>query len=518
MSIDAGLLARGAEEFVLRTQARNKLSSYVPYCMEGPDGPLIPALHHRVICDHLDRAIQSILKPGSPGSIKRLIIAAPPGHAKSTYTSHGFAAYAAGRLPPTSSIIATAHTQKFAESWGRKVRNLCDSEAHKRLFPRGAVKADDRSVSRWSTVGGVSYVAAGVGSTITGLRADILLCDDLLKGIVDANSKATRQKIKDWFFADAKSRLKPDGVIIVIATRWHEDDLTGELLRMMEEETGEEWTYLRMPALCDRPETDPTGRKLGEALWPAWQDREHLLEIKEGGITDREWECLYQQNPVPADGGAIRRDWLRREPHIDPVTDRFKELMRHALIFQSWDTANAATNRSDPSVCLTWMVIPKFKEYRLLDVYREKRELPDMVKDGIELARKVKKIYGRLDGILIENKATGQSLSSFLGRALPGYSIIMQDPRKLGDKEFRFERCTPVIESQRLIVPHERGQPRALVSCSVPARLWVNDYIEELATFPAGRNDDQVDATSQFLNWYEAKKSRGVRTRRVSIG
>lgn len=518
MSSDPSLIARGAEEFVLRLQARKSLAAYVPYCMEGPDGPLIPALHHRVICDNLDRVIEGVIDPTSPRACKRLIIAAPPGHAKSTYTSHAFAAYAAGRLPPTSSIIATAHTQDFANSWGRKVRNLCESAPHARLFPKGVVKPDDRSVASWSTVGEVSYKCAGVGTTITGRRADILLCDDLLKGIEDANSKSVRTKIRDWYFADAKSRLKPGGAIIIIATRWHEDDLTGELLRMMEEETGESWEYLRMPALCDDPENDPTGRALGEPLWPAWQDRQALLEIKEGGIDNRSWECLYQQNPIPSEGTAMKRDWIRRMPLPGPETDSFKELIRHSMIYQSWDTANAATNRSDPSACGTFMVTPKLKEYRLIDVYRAKRELPDLRKDAIDLARKVKKTFGRLDAILIENKATGQSLASFLQRDLP-FNIILQDPKKLGDKEFRFERCTPVIEAHRLIVPHERGEPRALISPGeVPNRLWVKEYIDELVAFPAGRNDDQVDFTSQMINWYEGKKTRGVRSRKVSVG
>lgn len=514
-AVDATLIANSAAEYVRRTEARKSLAKYVPFTLE-----LEPALHHQVICEKLDSVLDGILNPEKPGRIKRLIIAAPPGHAKSTYTSYAFAAYAAARMPRGSSIIACAHTQDFADSWGRKVRNLCDTPAHKKLFPEGCPKSDDRSAKRWSTVGGVSYQAAGVGGTITGLRADILLCDDLLKGIADANSKTRREFIRDWYLSDAKTRLKPDGAIIIIATRWHEDDLTGELLRMMEEGTGESWEYLRMPALCDRPETDPTGRKMGEALWPAWLDEARLLALKNDGRSLRDWECLYQQNPVPAEGNVIKRTWIRRE-QLRTESPEFRALLQQSMLVISIDTANAATDRSDPSCAGTFMITPATKEYRLLDIYLEKRELPDLRRDMIDLARAVHRMFGMPPTLLIENKASGQSLKSFLDRDLP-YSIILTEPKKIGDKEERFERCTPIIEAQRLIIPTEKNQPAAIISPNLPqgsnGKMWVADYIEELAMFPGARNDDQVDVTSQCLNWYESRNVRTVRRRRVRVG
>ena len=500
-------------EYVKRDLAKKQIEYYVPYTMGFE-----PAFHHQVICRKLDKVVKALRDPKAKDGIKRLIVAAPPGHAKSTYTSHGFAAYLAGALPSGSNIIACSHTQDFADSWGRKVRNTCDSPEHRRLFPNGYPKPDDRSAKRWSTVGGVSYQAAGVGSTITGLRADVLLCDDLLKGIIQANSKGEREKIRDWYLNDAKTRLKPTGVIVIIATRWHEDDLTGELLRMMEDGTGEKWEYLRMPALCDDPKNDPTGRAMGEALWPSWQNEEDLLKLKHDGRTLRDWECLYQQNPVPAEGNVVKRGWIKREQlRID--SPEFRALIRQSLIVVSIDTANAATDRSDPSAAGTFMITPATKEYRLIDIYREKQELPDLVRDIIDLCRLVYRTFGRLDTILIENKASGQSLKSFLDRALP-YNILLVDPKKIGDKEVRFERATPVIEAQRLIVPTEYGQPKAFI-CSPKlkdGRYWVADYVEELIMFPGARNDDQVDITSQVINWYEARNVRTVRRRRVRIG
>lgn len=530
-AFDARAIASGAQELVKRSLAKTTLAGYVNYTMGYR-----PAKHHQYICHELDDVLKNVIIAENrafgksdeelelldlpPGA--RIIMAAPPGHGKSIYTSHAFPGYAVARMPKGGSIVACSHTQDFADGWGRKVRNLCKSEEHSKIFPDAVLRSDDRAASRWSTTKGTNYQAAGVGSTITGLRASILLCDDLLKGIEDARNKKVREKIASWYFNDAKTRLKPGGSVIIIATRWDQDDLTGRLLDMMEDGTGEPWNYIRMPAICDDPENDPTHRELGTALWPGYIPLKHLEAVRDGGMNLAEWNSLYQQNPVPPEGGTTKRQWFQRYrwallKQQDEV--RKHSLLQEGLIFQSWDTAMAATDRSDPSVCVTVLFVPRTQEYYVLDVYSEVVDLPVLRLHAIELAKKVKSTFGRNDGIVIENKGTGSSLASFLKKDLPGFNLLLINPSKLGDKEFRWERAAPVIEAGRFHIPLDNENRRPLVSTKGDrAPGWIKPYVEELATFPSAKHDDQVDATGQLINWQEAKAMTRIRRRRLTIG
>lgn len=481
---DPEIVAKALAEKAAREAAIRSLAGYVPYTLE-----LYPAKHHRLICQKLDRVIA--------GKSKRVIIAAPPGSAKSTYTSLGFAAYAAGKLPPGSNIIAASHTDEFSQTWGRRVRNLCSTPAHQRLFPNGAVSPDDRAASRWSTVGGTEYFGVGVGGSVTGRRADILLCDDLLRGRTDANSKKKRQEIKDWFFSDAYTRLKPGGSIVVIATRWHEDDLTGNLLDMMADGTGDQWEYLKFEALCEDVENDPLGREYGEQLWPEYWTKEFVEGIKNSGMLAADWASLYQQRPSPEDGNMIQRVWFNKYPRLQS-----KEMLKECEIWLSFDTAVKGSERSDPTVGLA-VARHRNGNFYLLAELRIREEFVEMKKKVKEFREQIISEYGKIAGILIENKGNGEALISSLKSEI-NTPIIAMEPRALGDKEFRFDRCSPIFEAGQFFVPSD------------PVDLkWVDAYIDELVVFPASKNDDRVDATSQLLNYFGDKINRKRRMRPV---
>ena len=416
----------------------------------------------------------------------------------STYTSLAFASYAAGKLPDRSNIIAASHTDEFSQAWGRKVRNLISSEKQAKIFPNGVVSADDRAASRWSTVGGTGYFGVGVGGSVTGRRGNILLCDDLLRGRFDADSKKRRDEIWDWFTADAYTRVVKGGAIVIIATRWHEDDLTGRLLERMAN-GGEHWDFLKLQAICEEPEEDPMRRNAGEALWPDFQPLDMMINIRDNsGMSARDWASLYQQNPSPEDGNMLSRTWFNKY-------DRAKnmEMIRtECEIFLSNDTAVKGAERNDPTVTLAFARHKNGNIY-LLEELRIKEEFVGMKKKVRDFGFRILEEYGKFS-MLIENKGNGSALASAMKHEV-SWPIIELEPKTLGDKEFRFDRCSPIFEAGQFFVPSDAD-----------CKKWVDEYINELVTFPASKNDDRVDATSQALNYMSDRRSKKRRMRTLT--
>lgn len=221
----------------------------------------------------------------------------PPRHGKSELASRRFPAWYLGQQPGKS-IIAASYNSDLATDFGRQVRNILDSQEHAALF--GAQLADDnRAANRWSTTAGGHYVAAGVGTAITGRGADILLIDDPLKDREEADSELQRGKVWDWYTSTAYTRLAPGGRIIVIQTRWHEDDLSGRLLTE-QERGGDKWDVLQLAAINQH----------GEPLWPEFYPLP-VLERYRSVLPARDWSALYQQTPTPDEGDYFKREWFR---------------------------------------------------------------------------------------------------------------------------------------------------------------------------------------------------------------
>lgn len=457
------------KELLRREEAKIHMGDFVPYVT---DGIHTPAAHHRIMCKALDRAVR--------GQCKRLIINMPPAHAKSVYTSHNFPAFWLGNHRKDQ-IIAAAHTQPFAEGIGRKVRNLVNNPNYTQLFEGLKISADNRAAARWETTEGGSYYTTGVNGPIVGRRANLILIDDPYKTKQVAYSPAERSKISDWFFVDVVPRLLPNGTIIIIQTRWHEDDLAGECIKKGERGDIEPFEVISLTAICEDPENDLMGRKFGEALWPSEYPTKRLLEIK-GGMTkdsEDEWNALYMQRPKPAESGEVSSDWFDRfdkPPSEQPY-----------LKFVSWDTAGTENERSDFTVGLAVWYGLKDRRFYIVDMLRKKMEFQTLM-------REVPAFNARhqAQAVLIENKGTGTSLIQVLRTS--GQNIIAIAPQKLGSKEFRFETSIPALEARRVLLP-KRG-------------TWVADFLEELLTFPGSQHDDIVDCTSQFINHYAMHKHR----------
>lgn len=404
----------------------------------------------------LARALERVER----GDCKRLIVSMPPRHGKSMLVSTAFPAWYLGRRPRAQIITAT-FSQEKADDWGRAVRNQLASPWFRQVFGHG-LALDSRAVRRFNTAQGGVYIATGIGGTITGRGADLLLIDDPHKGEEEARSEKLRAKVQGWFRSDAYTRLMPGGAIVIVQTRWHEADLAGYV---QAELAHEGWEVLNLPAI----------NEAGEALWTERFPLDALALIKES-VGSRAWEALYQGRPSPAEGGIFKRGWWKRWrafPQLDEV-------------LTSWDCAFKGTSSSDFVVGQVWG--RRGAERYLLDQVRGRMTFTETVAAIRDLAKK----WPQARAHLVEDKANGTAVIDTLKREVPG--LIAVEPQ--GGKEARANAVSPQVEAGQVFVPDE-------------AR-WVGDFIEEAAAFPTGTHDDQVDAMSQaLLRWL---KPRGLLT------
>lgn len=272
-----------AIELLARRRAREGLLDFTAYTNPA----YVAAPHHRLIAEKLE-AVER-------GEIKRLMICMPPRHGKSELASRRFPAWFLGRQPGKQ-VIAASYNSDLANDFGREVRNIVAAQEFQNLF-KAELAEDSKAANRWHTNEGGMYVAAGVGTAITGRGADILLIDDPFKDRKEADSEIQRKTVWDWYTSTAYTRLMPGGAVIVINTRWHDDDLSGRLL-YEQEAGGDKWDVLSLPAISK-----------DEALWPEWYPMERLEQIR-SVLPARDWNALYQQNPIPDEGDFFKLDWF----------------------------------------------------------------------------------------------------------------------------------------------------------------------------------------------------------------
>lgn len=304
-----------------------------------------------------------------------------------------------------------------------------------------------------------------------------LLIDDPLKGREEADSPTIRRRLHDWYASVAYTRLMPgNSAIAIISTRWHSEDLCGWLLK---NHAHEGWVVISLPALAERDEEwlaggKPWRRATGDALWPDWYDERKLAQIQRA-VGPREWNALYQQRPVAAEGNMCKIAWFRRfNVGEQPSCKR---------VFISIDTGQKGGANNDPTVAT---VIGEAESgYYLLDLWRDRVVYPQLVP-------KVRELIGRWspNAVLIEDQNNGATLLQDLGASEIANRHPLIGIRPKDDKPTRFARVTPMIEAGRVWVPNP--------SVAAP---WVADFEEEIGTFPLGHHDDMVDALSQFLNW-----------------
>ena len=249
------------------------------------------------------------------GDTKRLMVFLPPRHGKSMLVSHYFPAWYLGMFPDKR-VILTAYEADFAATWGRRARDVLN-EYGNTVF---GIEVNNKSsaANRWDIKGhSGGMVTAGVGGPITGKGADILIIDDPVKNAEEANSQTYRDKTWEWYQSTAYTRLEPNGSIILIMTRWHEDDLAGRILHQIEQDKGEHWEIINLPAIAE--DHDILGRNIGEPLWPGRYDLNELERIKytTGSYW---WSALYQQRPQPPEGGLLKRSWIKYyQPYEIPI-------------------------------------------------------------------------------------------------------------------------------------------------------------------------------------------------------
>ena len=402
------------------------------------------------------------------GRKNRVIINIAPRMGKSEFSSYLFPAFFLGKYPNKKIIMGT-HTASLSEDFGRKVRNLIDSEEYRELFPQTVVADDQKAAGKWGTGAGGQYYAAGVGGALAGRGADLFVIDDPhSEQDVKANSRLAFDTAWSWFQTGPLQRLMPGGGIIVVMTRWGKLDLTGRLIDYQTKNpNAPPWEIVELPAILNEGTDDE------KSLWPEQWPLAALKSAK-ASIDPQYWNAQYMQQPT-SDNAAIisRKNWRIWEPE-DPPTCEY--------IIQSWDTAFEAKTSADYSACTTWGVFYNEEENDaaqviLLDAFKDRMQFPELKATALKHYKEWEP-----DAFIVEKKAAGAPLIQELRRM--GIPVQETNPSRGNDKVVRLNAVADLFTSGTVWAPDTR---------------WAREVIEEVASFPNGENDDYVDTTSQAL-------------------
>jgi predicted phage terminase large subunit-like protein len=398
------------------------------------------------------------------GRKKRVIINIAPRMGKSEFSSYLFPAYFLGKYPNKKIIMGT-HTASLSEDFGRRIRNLLETEEYREVFPETMVATDQSAAGKWSTSKGGQYYAAGVGGALAGRGADLFVIDDPhSEQDMKANSRLAFDNAWTWFQQGPLQRLMPGGGIIVVMTRWSIVDLTGRLIDFqIKNPDADKWEIVELPAIL------PSGKSLWPEQWPI-----EMLEAKKANMDLRFWNAQYMQQPTNDNAAIIsRKSWQVWEKDEPPQCE---------YIIQSWDTAFEAKTSADYSACTTWGVwYDEERGHRpsliLLDAFKDRMAFPELK----QVALKHYKEW-QPDAFIIEKKAAGAPLIQEL-RAI-GIPVQEFSPSRGNDKIARVNAISDLFASGLVWAPDTR---------------WAREVIEEVAAFPVGEHDDFVDTTSQAL-------------------
>jgi predicted phage terminase large subunit-like protein len=452
---------------------RQDLPSFVAKCFATlePGGSFRENWHILHLAHQLTRV--------SDGEVKRLIINIPPRHLKSICVTVAYTAWVMGH-DPRLKIIALSYGSELAEELARHFRTVVESAWYRAAFPSFQIKRARRG-EIVTTLNGSRY-ACGLDGSILGRGADLIVIDDPQKAQA-AFSESERRKANNCYDNTISTRLnnKKDGAIVVVMQRLHEDDLVGHVLGK------EDWEVSTIPAIAVEDQVYRTGpeptdlyrRRAGELILPERED-EATLAAQRRLLGSMGFEAQYQQNPVPPDGNASRRQWLRYYDAA-PALD---------LTVISWDTASTLHADSDWSVGTVWGL--KGSDVYLLDVVRGRYEMPELRR----LITATTQRHGA-QATLIEDTDIGRAIIQEMRRHGPVRPIRW--PARL-EKEARLLAQAPMFEAGQVLLPREAP--------------WLATYVSELLAFPNAKHDDQVDSTSQGLNWLSQKIAYGVPPRR----
>ena len=416
----------------------------------------IAGRHHKIIAEKLERVAK--------GELKRLIINMAPRHTKSEFASYLFPAWMMGKNPKMKIIQAT-HTTELAVNFGRKTKNLIDSDEYKEIFPEVQLAADSKASGRWDTSKGGMYYAVGVGSNLAGRGGDLVIIDD-------PHSEQTAMSVSgfddawDWYTGGPRQRLQPGGSIVLVQTRWSEKDMTGQLLRAMAKDPlADQWEVVELPAIFDD----------GKPCWPEYWSLEDLTSVK-ASIPPSKWNAQYQQNPTGEENAIIPREWWNKWEK--------KAVPNLQFVIQSYDTAFTKRETSDFSAITTWGVFYPNESGQpnliLLDSKKGRWDFPELKEVALDNYK-----FWDPDTVIVEAKASGLPLTHELRNM--GIPVVNFTPSKGNDKVSRVHSVSPLFEAGMVWAPDE---------------LFADELIEEVAAFPNGEYDDLVDSMTQALMRY----------------
>ena len=417
----------------------------------------ISGRHHARMAEAFERVAR--------GECKRLIINMPPRHTKSEFASYLLPAWFLGKFPHKK-VIQASHTAELAVGFGRKVRNLVDSDVYHSIFPDLALQSDSKAAGRWNTSKGGDYFAIGVGGAVTGKGADVLIIDDPHSEQEAALAQINPDiydKVYEWYTSGPRQRLQPGGSIVIVMTRWSLRDLTGQVIKSAAARGGDDWEVIEFPAILPS----------GNPLWPEFWSLDELSKLHQE-LPNSKWMAQYQQQPTSEQSAIVKREWWKIWEKEDPPPCDY--------ILQTWDTAFEKNTRADYSACTTWGIwynpddndLPNII---LLNSFKERMEWVELKKTAFQHYKDWEP-----DSILIEKKATGAPLIyEFRAMGIPAQEFT---PGKGQDKISRLNAVSDLIASGKVWVPQTR---------------WAEELVDEIASFPSGEHDDLVDATTLAL-------------------
>ena len=434
------------EEKRKESAIKNDFMSFVKYVW--PD--FIEGSHHKIMAEKFNKV--------ATGDLKRIVINMAPRHTKSEFASYLLPSWMIGKNPKLKIIQAT-HTTELAVRFGRKAKNLIDSQEYQKIF-QTKLREDSKAAGRWETNEGGEYFAAGVGGSITGRGADLLIIDDP-HSEQDALNTNALERTWEWYTSGPRQRLQPGGIIVVVMTRWNTKDLTGKLINAQKEAKADQWEVIEFPAIL--PNDKP--------LWPEYWKLEELEGVK-AGLPIGKWNAQYQQNPTAEEGSIIKREWWQ-------LWDKDLPPLHHVI--QSYDTAFLKKETADYSAITTWGVFYTTEDSGpnliLLDVVKDRFEFPELRRVALEQYN-----YWKPESVIVEGKASGMPLTFELRKQ--GIPVINYTPSRGNDKHARVNAVAPLFESGQIWATDDK---------------FSEEVIEECAAFPYGDHDDLVDSMTQAV-------------------
>tara|TARA_E500000178_G_scaffold112213_1_gene112114 strand:- start:846 stop:2318 length:1473 start_codon:yes stop_codon:yes gene_type:complete len=434
------------EEKRKESAIKNDFMAFVKYVW--PD--FIEGSHHKIMAEKFNKVAR--------GELKRIIINMAPRHTKSEFSSYLLPAWMIGRNPKLKIIQAT-HTTELAVRFGRKAKHLIDSEEYQKIYPT-KLREDSKAAGRWETNEGGEYFAAGVGGSITGRGADLLIIDDP-HSEQDALNVNALDRTWEWYTSGPRQRLQPGGIIVVVMTRWNMKDLTGRLINAQKEAKADQWEVIEFPAIL--PNNKP--------VWPEYWKLEELESVK-ASLSIGKWNAQYQQNPTAEEGSIIKREWWN-------LWDKDLPPLYHVI--QSYDTAFLKKETADYSAITTWGVFYPTEDSGpnliLLDVVKDRFEFPELRRVALEQYN-----YWKPESVIVEGKASGMPLTFELRKQ--GIPVINYTPSRGNDKHARVNAVAPLFEAGQIWATDDK---------------FSEEVIEECAAFPYGDHDDLVDSMTQAV-------------------